>query len=135
MKKLLITLIFSTLLVADDVELAIKIYSSIAYECTGKVNPKIYLHGDLNLLYDVESINRTHECKDADFVIISTLKSLPLECESKVLFTNKYRLFKNSQHIVGAFFWQKGRPNIIFDKERLEDNNIRLSDSFQKYIE
>ncbi len=135
LKKLLITLIFSTLLLADDIQLAIKIYSSIAYECTGKVNPKIYLHGDLGMLYDVDSINRTHKCSDADFVITSTLKQLPPKCEDKIIFTNKYRLFQESKQIIGAFFWQKGRPNIIFDRERLKNQNIKLSNSFEKYIE
>ncbi|MEA2111948.1 MAG: hypothetical protein U9P71_07875 [Campylobacterota bacterium] len=135
MKKLLITLIVSVVLLANDTQLAIKIYNSIAHECTKKVEAKIYLHGDLDILYNNKSINRTYDCADADFVITSTLLGLPSECNSKIIFSNKYRLFKQSNRVVGAFFWQKGRPNIIFDRERLQKSGIELSDNFQKYIE
>jgi hypothetical protein len=59
----------------------------------------------------------------------------PQQCSNKPIFTNNYRLFKNFPQIIGAFFWQKGRPNIIFDAERLKEQNIVLDPSYDKYIE
>jgi hypothetical protein len=135
LKTVLLTLLLLLQLGANDRELAIKIYNSIAFECTKKADPKIYLHGDLSTLYETNKINRTYTCSDADFVIVSTLDLLPSSCEGKLVFTNKYRLFMKKPRIIGAFFWQKGRPNIIFAKERLERENITLSTDFQKYIE
>jgi len=135
LKTLLLSLLLVLQLWANDKELAIQIYNSIAFECTKKTDPKIYLHGDLGALYETNKINRTYECSDADFVIVSTLDMLPQSCDGKLTFTNKYRLFMKEDRIIGAFFWQKGRPNIIFGKKRLERENITLSADFQKYIE
>jgi hypothetical protein len=135
LKIVILILFLARQLLASDTDLAIKIYNSIALECTQKKEPKIYLHGELESLYDTDVFNRTYECADADFVITDTLKMLPQSCDGKIIFTNKYRLFMQEERILGAFFWQKGRPNIIFDKKRLERDNITLSPSFNKYIE
>lgn len=51
------------------------------------------------------------------------------------LFTMKYRLFKRCDNAVAAFFWMKGRPNIIYLKPRLEQFNLKVDPMMESYIE
>jgi len=37
--------------------------------------------------------------------------------------------------IVGGFYWQKGRPNILFLKDNIDKYNIKLPSSMKQYIE
>ncbi|MEA3373523.1 MAG: hypothetical protein U9Q62_07520 [Campylobacterota bacterium] len=135
MKKLLLTLLIGFNLFASDAELAAKIHLSIAKECTKKQNPKIYLHGDIKELRHNSTITTTLKCEEADFVIASTIQNLPDSCRGKLLFATRYKVFKKHPEVFGAFFWQKGRPNIIFDALSLKEHNLTLHPSFNKYIE
>jgi len=131
---LLVFLLISTVY-SSDKELATKIYLSIAQEFSGKESPVFYLYKDIKYLDKNANIKITKDCKSADIVVINTLKSLSPECSKKVIFTTKYRLYSENENIIGAFFWQKGRPTVIFNRELLKQHNIVLSKSFQKYIE
>ena len=135
MKKLLLSIFISMTLFASDTKLATKIYLSIAKACTDKSDPKFYLHGDVKELRDNKAISRVNSCEEADIVILSTMKRFPAECKKKLLFTTHYRTFSQNPEIIGAFFWQKGRPNIIFHRESLEKHHILLDSSYDKYME
>lgn len=54
--------------------------------------------------------------------------------ENKILFSTNYRGFKNHIECVGAFYWFKGRPQIVFLRDRLKKQNIKLKPFLQKYI-
>lgn len=71
---------------------------------------------------------------DADFLIINKINnSLP---SNKKVFADGYLVFKTcKEKLVGGFYWQKGRPNIVFIKNNIEKYNIRLPDDLKKYIE
>jgi hypothetical protein len=135
LKKLLLLVIAGIHLAASDIELATKIYKTIAVAVTSSASPVFYIHGDIRELHDNRQIRRTDRCTEADIVVISTFSGLPAECLDKPLFASSYRLFRQHDEIVGAFFWQKGRPNIIFSAERLQQRNIRLGTEFAPYIE
>ena len=135
MRKLLLTLLIGFSLFASDTELAIKIYLSIARACTGKSEPKFYLHGDVKTLQGTKDITAVYTCEEADIVILSTMEQLPEACQNKLLFTSRYKIFSKTPEVIGAFFWQKGRPNIIFRRESLEKHHITLDSTFDKYIE
>jgi hypothetical protein len=135
LKKLLLLVIAGIHLAASDIELATKIYKTIAVALTSRTTPVFYIHGDIRELRDNRQIRRTDRCREADIVIISTLNGLPAECLEKPVFASRYRIFRQHEEIVGAFFWQKGRPNIIFSAERLQQRNIRLGSEFESYIE
>ena len=85
----------------------------------------------------VKKYRYTDNCLEADILFVDTLKHLPKECiEDHKIFVTKYRDFiSNKDKIIGAFFWQKGRPTIIFNKNRLEDFGIELPQKYSKYIE
>jgi hypothetical protein len=73
-------------------------------------------------------------CVNADMIITHT-KDIP-KCDKKVLvFVTNYLAFKSLPEAIGAFFYQKGRPNIIFREENLKKHDIVLPSEFNKYIE
>jgi hypothetical protein len=75
-------------------------------------------------------------CFDADFVFDKNNLS-EQECigAKTIYFTNNYRRLMSSPKYIGAFFWNKSRPNIVFIKDRLDKKRIYLSSEYKKYIE
>ena len=54
--------------------------------------------------------------------------------EKPILFVTDYRLLKNSFDIVGAFYWKKGRSQLLFIKNRLDEYNITLPREYKDFI-
>ena len=107
----------------------------IVKNITKKSNAKIYIHTKVASLHIYPGkLQVLKECNKADVVILSTTSNIPKECQEKILFGTRYSHLKNP-NVIGAFFWQKGRPNILFYQERLKKKNIKLDSSFDKYIE
>ena len=76
---------------------------------------------------------------NADVILISSKKDMEkfsrLKLSTKVIFfTTSYKLLKQYPKILGAFYWRKGRSQLLFVKERLEKINIRLPKEYQKFI-
>ena len=135
MIKLLLILFLITTTWASDDKKASNIFNLIAKNITEKSFPNVYLHkGNSSLEKYPGNLNITTECAKADLVILSTTKDIPKECLEKILFGTRYSHLKNKD-VVGSFFWQKGRPNILFYKQRLEEHKIKLDSSFDRYIE
>jgi len=133
--KLLLILFLITTTWASDDKKASNIFNLIAMKLTDKSTPTIYLHkGNSSLEKYPGNLNITTECAKADLVILSTTKDIPKECLEKILFGTRYSHLKNKD-VVGSFFWQKGRPNILFYKQRLKEHKIKLDSSFDRYIE
>ena len=133
-KAVFVFLIIATLYAGDD-QKASSIFNLITKSVTQKTNPNIYIHTEIkSLKLYPDGLNIVTECTKADIVILSTTKNIPSECKEKILFGTRYSHLKNS-NVIGAFFWQKGRPNILFYQDRLEQNSIKLDSSFDKYIE
>ena len=51
-----------------------------------------------------------------------------------ILFVTDYRLLKNSFDIVGAFYWRKGRSQLLFIKNRLKAYQITLPSEYEAFI-
>ena len=51
-----------------------------------------------------------------------------------ILFVTKYQLLKISEDVVGAFYWKKGRSQLLFIKKRLERHNIKLPTEYQNFM-
>lgn len=70
----------------------------------------------------------------AQFLIVS--KKIPENIsKTGIVFTTDYDMLEKNKRIVGAFFWQKGRPNLLFVRNRLQKANVTLGHEFDKYIE
>ena len=71
--------------------------------------------------------------QEADILIVTHYEKILVD---KPIFVRKYHLLqKYKKRAIGGFYWQKGRPNIIFVKKSLDKFDIILPDKFQKYIE
>jgi len=138
MLRLLLTAIsLGTLLIAAD-------SNQIAANILDKVidslfpNTKIYAWGETKehrqMIQSSYKMELTSNPEQAYFVIVS--KSVPNNISSKsILFTTEYSVFKHNDKVIGAFYWQKGRPNLLFLRSRLKDSNLNLGTEFEKYIE
>jgi len=133
--KLLLVLFLVTSIYASDSKKASGIFNLIVKEITKKENSSVYLHKGIESIEKYPgNLKIVTECKDADIIILSTTRDIPKECNKKLLFGSRYSHLKNP-NVIGAFFWQKGRPNILFYQKRLNTHHIKLDSSFNRYIE
>lgn len=71
--------------------------------------------------------------RQADIIIVDHYEDIKA---NKPIFVRKYYLLrKYKNRAVGGFYWQKGRPNIIFIKPNLKKFNIKLPSEFSDFIE
>ena len=82
------------------------------------------------VILEEAEIDFTSKCEDATLFYSSENK---IVCEDKPFFTSKYKTLKENKNAIGAFYWKKGRPNIIFVKSRLEYFELQLPQKFKKY--
>ena len=74
-------------------------------------------------------------CRDAGLIILNDKSSLPKNINQKHIFVLKYSLLHKIPDSFGAFFWKKGRPNIVFIKPRVQKQSLKLSTNLKPYIE
>ena len=80
----------------------------------------------------------TNSCEDATFIFIKKSININSLCKSdnnQIFFTNNYEKLLKDNRYLGAFFWNKSRPNITFIKARLEKQKIELSKDYDKFVE
>ncbi len=120
-----------------EIEFEAKIISKIASSST-KEKIKLFIpkiSGQEKQIYS-KYFNLVKDCKSANF-IFDNKNSIDTKCteSNKLFFTNNYRKLIANAKYYGAFFWNKSRPNIVFIKQRLQNNNVELSKEYLKYIE
>ena len=113
-------LLLYSLLYANEYE--IELYKKIFNTLFNK-NVKVY--SDKNI-----ALNLVKDCKQADVLLIYNLKNLP-KCD-KPLFVTNYKNFLNTDAI-GAFYWRKGRPQLIFRLKTIQKYHLHLSKKLRKY--
>lgn len=137
MRILLIILLSLTYLFSfDALHVKAQIIAKIAHELVDKDIVNIYTD-DESLIKTkglVSSLNYTTK-KNADIAFLTHKDTIEKTCKAKYIFSTSYYNYKTSKKAIGAFFWQKGRPNIIIKSSMLKKLNIKLSQSFQKYLE
>jgi len=74
--------------------------------------------------------------ENADVVLVDSRRAdARLTHLHKPILTLDYGALRDYPNAVGAYFWQKGRPNIIMIRARLDRERIRLPAEFDRYIE
>lgn len=137
MKKLILSIILIlSPLFSNEIKTASKIMDKISTLLIKKENIFIMTNDLRNqkiILYS-KKMKKTSSCNNVDMIITHS-KNVP-KCDKNVLvFATNYLAFKALPDAIGAFFYQKGRPNIIFREENLKKHNIVLPNEFNKYIE
>ncbi|UPT78104.1 hypothetical protein MN086_02915 [Sulfurovum sp. XGS-02] len=51
-----------------------------------------------------------------------------------IIFVTNYHFLKISEEIVGAFYWRKGRSQLLFIKNRLKQYNMILPKEYQNFM-
>jgi len=135
--KFIILLIFiTTLLFSSNEKAEKKIYTSIIHVLVpNKSSIKIWtdMNKKKDMLRSVKSVNIVDNIDDADLLIINSTENI----KTNILkFATSYKmLLKYKKDIVGGFYWQKGRPNILFLKDNIDKYNVKLPASMNQYIE
>jgi hypothetical protein len=123
-----------------ETELEAKIILNIATASMGN-EIKLFIPKMTNVEKDIYSkmFTLVNKCSDANFVFVKNNNDIDFLCKSpiegKLFFTNNYKKLVNNTKYIGAFFWNKSRPNIIFIKNRLVERNIKLTAEYEKFIE
>jgi hypothetical protein len=121
-----------------ELELEAKIISNIAH-ASMQNEVKLFIPEITEMEKDIYSkfFTLTNNCNDANFVFIKRNIDLKSFCkkDNKLFFTNNYEKLLNDDIYLGAFFWNKSRPNITFIKARLEKNKIKLPNDYDKFVE
>ncbi len=122
---------------ASEKEYATKIIKNLV-EVIDKPNTSVWIdYDDSDLMGSLElkQLNVVTTCKNAKVLILSSEKNIPKHCISKPILVLDYDLLEKHSNAVSAFFWQKGRPNIVFIKKRLQHFSISLPPTYEKYVE
>jgi hypothetical protein len=136
MKKLLLLFLFSGLLLANNTNYEMKIYSVILHALfPAKKTVKVWSDNakQLQQLSHLPIVTPVKKQKNADILLLTTRPDIKSEIPK---FICNYKLLKKYKtSAIGGFYWQKGRPNILFLEKNLKKYHIKLSDSMQEYIE
>lgn len=135
MKILLLTLIISISLVANSLDTKRKILSFIV-DNVSITQKKIIYSDNQELLKDIARNTQTvTKCQDATLLIIQEVQKISPECLEKTLFVLDYDSLEKLPTSFGAFFFKKGRANIVFIRPRLKKENIIISHKLDDYLE
>lgn len=80
-------------------------------------------------------VSRTDKCREADIIFTEHPEKYVDSCPDKIFFVTSYGAYMQASYAVGALFWQKGRPNIFFRREALQQKGIVLPPSLRRYEE
>ena len=130
-------MVASALLFASVMQTERKIYDVIVHAVFPHHDKPIHLWSDsdklkneLKALSDVVVVDKVDQ---ADIAIIT--QKLPKHCHC-LPFVTSYRLLKKyKDRVIGGFFWQKGRPNILFLQGNLQKEGVKLPQSMQQFVE
>ena len=86
------------------------------------------------LLVKIAKVSLVKQPNEAEILFLKrTYSSLPAKA---LLFAIDYKVLKAyRERVVGGFYWQKGRPNLIFFKQELHTHHIELPKEMQVYVE
>lgn len=135
LKKLFFLLSMISYLYGDVNLKEIKIHDSIAKSIFSSSPIKTYISSP-QLREKILAHSRYLELtamEDSSYVILSD--DAKITNAEAIVFVTNYKLLKKHKNAIGAFYWKKGRPTIVFIKERLDRYSLELSSSFEKYYE
>ena len=124
-------------LFASKIDIEEEIYGDIIHAIFPN-RQTVYVWSDdktISFLDNIGGIKMLNNANNADILILNnTSKNAFLV--GKIVFVRKYYLLKKYKDFaVGGFYWQKGRPNILFLKQNLEKFDIKLPNGLESFIE
>lgn len=137
LKKLLLFLILTASLVSSSLEIEKGIYQTILRALFPSKNI-IRVWSDeaskKSLFSSIDGVRLVKNRKDADILML--FHTYDIKQSDKAVFANGYLVLQRSKgNAVGGFYWQKGRPNLVFVKNKLQEFGIVLPKNLRGYIE
>ena len=133
-------------LVALDTESTLNFYQHI-FDALVSTKPTLVYAEDQeyrDAFIEADRIALTKHIKGSDIVLLTSkamlrraLSQIDLflqEDKKPLLFATDYHILKASKEVIGAFYWKKGRSQLLFVKKRLKAHGIVLSKEYQQYI-
>lgn len=124
--------ISSTFAQTPEQELIVKVLKLIS---TKNVSVIVYEHHPSISLEGSTFTNLVGQCSHADIIYGSHFETLPQSCQSLPRFSTDYDAFQKDDHVIGSFYWRKGRPQLRFDKERCDRFEIFLPEELVRYVQ
>lgn len=135
MKTLFLMLFLVVSLSAHHDPIRNKIVSTIIENLDTK-SQKIVYSDDKDLLQSLSATYKvTDKCLDANLLILNSWAELDKGCKNKNIFVLNYNLLYDVPQSFGAFFFQKGRANIVLLKDKLKKQDISISKQLEPYVE
>ncbi len=139
-KSIIASLTFITLYGNTLLDIKAQIISSIAHLVANKKNIKIYVDDPAfeDIFKADKNIRRVYKCYNADVILTKNSKNIRQICKKKEvnIISTKYKDYKQNNNVdIGAFFWQKGRPNLLINSKIIQQRNISVPKSFLKYMD
>ena len=124
-------------------ELELKILEKLFTDLTSSREVRVMVLGEKTPYYislfagGSEVLRPVGSCEEADLLFLAGgyEGDIPRRCRGKVVFSSRKKHIFLWEDVVGAFFWKKGRPNLLLIKERLEEKSIKLPREYEKFIE
>ena len=84
-----------------------------------------------------QNYHTTTNCSNANLLIIRYQDDIPKNCKikDKSIFALDYELLYKTKNAFGAFFWKKGRANIVIIEPRIKKLHIKTTSSLDDYLE
>ena len=137
MKIILIaSFVFCNILVANS-SYAVKLYEKILPSMIENRPIKVFVDKETKeLLKNSELFQIVEVCTEkVDILIGQNFHYITEECEKKPIFATNYKTYKKNDNSIGAFYWRKGRPQIIFNSKNLTYFQVPLAVSLRKFQE
>jgi len=140
LKKVIIVLILMfNYLFALDRDSTIKIYNKIITSIFVTKKPLVYVankeyHDILKFSKKITIVNRAEKASIAIVTTKEELDNLKKINPNIMIFVTKENLLFYDTSVIGAFYWKKGRSQLIFIKNRLERYHIHLPKEYNQFI-
>jgi len=141
LKKIIIILLTILTLNASTLsDIKAQIILNIAHLITHKKDINIYTDDPafLDIFKTNKNIHRVYNCFNADLIITNDSKNIQKLCKNKQtnIISTRYKDYKQNNDVdFGAFFWQKGRPNMLINSSIIQKRKMRLPRSYYKYLD
>ena len=137
MKKVLLLLAVVLTLLGADLSPREKLLSVIAHALVPSKKPRVYIEDAQwrMKIGPIRGIVFIDQCMTADLVLTRDPAKVLRQCPDAILFLTTYRAYRSMPESVGALFWQKGRPTLLFHRKALEQRSLVLPAELRAYEE
>jgi hypothetical protein len=135
MKIILVLALFILNLFANADKIEIQIYEKIVSNFDKNNKIKVYSNNK-NIIDKIRKYSHKFIISDKKnakiYILSSKIDNFP---KDKIVIVTSYDLLKEIKNSLAAFYWKKGRPNILFIKDRIKRKNLFLNPKYDKYVE